>query len=114
MGLRRTEGNESRWGQASLRLRLARIAPRCVRERPGDKAVGRGAAIQDGEAVQDGQTPVAGETGCRTTSSPNVAVIANQAALEFSSSRMMRRSVSSSFGAFPFRYSRRAALMSVW
>jgi hypothetical protein len=36
-----------------------------------------------------------------------------QAALEFSSSRMMRRSASSNFGALPSRYSRNAAWMSV-
>jgi hypothetical protein len=37
-----------------------------------------------------------------------------QAAFGFSSSRIIRRSVSSIFGALPSRYSRRAALMRVW
>jgi hypothetical protein len=34
-------------------------------------------------------------------------------ALDFSSSRMMRRNVSSNLGAFPVRYSRSAALINV-
>jgi len=42
------------------------------------------------------------------------APVPNQAAFDFSSSRMMRRSVSSNRGAFQSRYSRSAALMRVW
>jgi len=52
---------------------------------------------------------VPGRQGRRHAKIPSL----NQAALDFSSSRMMRRRVSSNLGAFPSRYSRRAALMRV-